>query len=150
MIDALNESTYPWERLAVHPDGQKWPIHVGFHDSGWIYGGPSGMTFRSGQPDLTRNAVPHELGHVLEGRLLGSDTRRVVWDLFCTHDPQHRWTGHEDTPWAYTVEEDFANAYAFLFHGERTPGAGHLLDAAEQAWLRDYLLGLEPEDVIWI
>lgn len=64
--------------------------------------------------------------------------------------PQHRWTGNRDTPWAFTVEEDFANAYAFLFHGERTPGAGHLLDVAGQGWLEGFLLSVDPADRIWI
>lgn len=144
-METLEGSTFPW--------AEKFPektLRVTIGDYGVPTGGWSGLYLRSGD-FMNASTIAHELGHVLDAWLLNYNAQQAIRHRFCQHDPLHPWVGTSDVSWAYRIAEDFANAYAFLFHdGMRGPGAGHYLTVQDQVWLKEFLLALEPEPEIWI
>ena len=141
MIDALNESTYPWERILVS-NGQPWPLNIKFFENIAATGSRGGMSLPTGNVSYLSGAIDHELGHVLDGRLIPWEARSVFTNRYCDHSPKHGWYTSPSTPYAFAGAENFANGYVSAFHNPEGFGLmGHYAPAADREWFTNWVLG---------
>jgi hypothetical protein len=139
VVDAFNESTYPWERVA----SVAYPLNIRFMENIAATGSAGGMTLPTNNISYLDGSIRHELGHVLAGRLLQWEHRELFLNRTCPDVPRHGWFTTNATPYVYAGTENFANAYAWAFHnGYGQPGMGHIFSEADQAWFPGWVLSL--------